>query len=356
MTASMRKPNERLAVFGKFLLLTAVLGAIFGNEIFAWISLQLIVFTNMPATMKNRGRSRHLLWAFPSILLGIGFWLGLQSENALMHEIGVVCCLTGIGGMLGWFPVPSCTLPIQAEKESSSLKIEFLLSVLFAANLLFRCVQSGEWNEREIAVLAVISLLSLVMCGFRLMGTITIPQRCQLSILTILSHANIATVLLGWQKLHLDRNWSASSNILTAENLFLSILFIESFAVLLLLWGGSMIKVGKGKEIEAPLPRTFQNQIPTGSLAAILGVLILSGFPFFPGAWWRFKLTAALLLPHEQSLITKLSEPHHGFVSLALGYGFCSLIVAIGHLKVLPALLSVESASCQEPPIEASTR
>ncbi|WP_417847208.1 hypothetical protein [Thalassoglobus sp.] len=332
--------------------------AVFSNATFVWMSLQLmfllIVFRKEKRNIESLKRNSHAHWIVPSILLGTGFWIGLYSKDDFIHQVGVICCLTGIGGMLGWFPVPRATPLFTSDNSIASLVTETLLPVLCAAIFLFRCVENGGWSERDLAILSVVSLFSLAISGLRLMGTLSPQQRCRLSSLTILSQANIVTVLFGWQRIFPDRNGSASSNIISAEYLFLTILIVETSAVLLLVWGCKDAPDDQAKGFTSILYRKFRAVIPNGSLAAMTGVLVLSGFPLFPGSWWRFKLLTALILPYEQSMITQLSEPHLGFVALALGYAACSLIVAIGQLRILPTLLGLEEIPNHEPSLNSS--
>ncbi|QDT33065.1 hypothetical protein [Thalassoglobus polymorphus] len=349
-----RNPNTKQDL----LIILLFFVAVFSNATLGWVSLQLIflltVFKKEMRSIESHNGSSHVNWVVPSILLGSGFWIGLSSEDAFLHQVGVIGCLTGIGGMLGWFPVPRATTLFSNEDSIASLVTGTLLPVLCAAIFLFRCVEDGGWSERDLAILGVVSLFSLAISGLRLMGPLSPQQRCRLSILTILSQANIVSVLLGWQKIFPERNGSASSNIISSENLFLTILIVETSAVLLLIWSCRSDSNDQTQGFRSTLFRKLRPVLPNGSLPAIAGVLTLSGFPLFPGSWWRFKLLTALILPYEQSMITQLSEPHLGFVALALGYAACSLIVAIGQLRILPTLLEREEIPSLEPSLNRS--
>lgn len=304
----------------------------------AWGALQLIVLGQFVLDRDRTSLKNSLRRGIPqlvaSALLGVGFWVGLQSADRFIHEIGVILTIVGVGGLLGWFPLPQGRSRNIVRERLSDQLVTSLIPVVIAALLLYRSVQQGNWSEAELAILTVVSLFTLALCGVRFIGELTVERRCRLSVLTILSNANLASVLSGWELLHPDRNWSATSNLPTGQELFISILVVESLATCVMLAGfRALLLDDELSHSEASLAGVFQRSPLIGG-SIFIGVFTLAGLPPLAGAWWRFAFLSSMLLPQERSVVTTLTEPHPGFVALGIAYAAITLIVAIGHLRL----------------------
>lgn len=320
-----------------------------GDARFSWLALQVSVCLPLLIQFKLNWRA-FPAQIFGSLLLGIGFWYFLPTAEPLLHRAGVVLLIVGIGGMLGWLPIPQGDSPTRSPDELLQQFSTCLIPVCLAAVLVNHSIRELQWSERELAILAVISLLSLATCGLRLLGPLTIEQRCRITQLTILGNANIASVLMGWELLHPGRDWSHSTNLPTGLQLFYCLLLLESLAVLLLNVGLSRILPNS----ESPLPEA--SLVALGKLkflnllSILCGALSLAGLPPFPGSWWRFGLLSALILPQQTSIVTQVSEPHDGFIMLTIAYAGVSLLIALGQARLfrLMVMAPLEAAATQE--------
>ena len=236
------------------------------------------------------------------VLVTTGTVVCFNSTANVVHGIGVVSTIVGLGGTLNWFPFP---LVKSIEQSPLGFVNHKLLPVLAGAVFLLRMSHFAHWNEQELAFLAVASLFSLGIIALRLHSGLPSEKLPTHRTLAIVSHANLTTVLTRWTALHPQADWSASSNLPTGLQLFVAILVVESLAVIVL---------------------TFQKS--KQSFAQQLAFLSLAGIPPFPGAWWRFALLTSLVLPHHRSSLTGLTEPHHGF--LALGVVYLAILAALG--------------------------
>ena len=319
---------------------------------FGWGALQLVVLGQIVldrdrTSLKNSFR-RSGPQLLASTLLGIGFWVGLSSSDRTIHEVGVILTIVGVGGLIGWFPLPLGRSRNVVRERISDQVATTLIPVVIAALLLFRCVQQGGWSEAELATLAVVSLFTLALCGVRLHGELSIERRCRLATLTILSNAGIAIVLSGWELLHPDRNWAGTSNLPTGAELFVSILVVESLAALVMLVSfQAVFQNNDVPHLESSLTGIFHRS-PVLTTSILFGVFTLAGLPPLAGAWWRFALLSSLLMPQERSVVTGLSEPHHGFVALAVAYAGIVLIVAVGQMRLFHVIVADPSAESSQ--------
>lgn len=253
----------------------------------------------------------------------IGYLLTRISAQLSLHLVGVSFLLVGLGGMLSGFPLPLtrlCSNPSSGRQNFVSLVVPTLL----AAILLFRCVTIDGWSERELALLAVVSLYSLVLCGVRSYGAAQVT-RVSMAVHAILGHAGIVCVLAGWETQFPDRAWNATSNFLPSAMVFWWLLAIETLACWI--WWRCDLSV---REPENSTLRGLPSR--SAHVAGWLALLNVAGMLPLPGGVWRFHLVASLLLPQAQSVVTNLREPHPGFITLALGYACALLTLAIGFL------------------------
>lgn len=295
-----------------------------------WLALQIAVLPEFVQGIRRHSLliaiRQNLLLLSGSILYTAGFWMFLNSPDVQQHQLGVLLILTGIGGMLGWFPLPYIHPRSEAHRSSEGITTELtlignsLLPVIISALFLFRAIQRNPWSESELALLAVISIYSFSLSAIRLSATFSSTERCQLVTLMLLSKANIATVLAGWERIHPDLDWALTSNLPSGQVLFFAILVIDALGLISLVFG-----------------LHFKGRLANS--AAILGMLSLGGVPPFPGAWWLFALFSVLLLPHQRSVVTHLLEPHDGTIALAVGYAAASLLAMLGHLGLAQTLL-----------------
>lgn len=253
-----------------------------------------------------------------------------------------------------------------------------LTSVLLGATLLQSLIHHTLWSERELAIVAVVSLCILILTAIRLRDVDSALEQLHLATCLLYGNAGIASVLAGWEKLHPDRLWSITSNLPSGDWLFAAILVTEAsalFAWYILLPRVNVNDIGSapGQEPSRPSPEwrtsgpisTTSNQAepvatetPSASkhsmwqedksaeakdtpvAADLLWRSLewiargsLAGLPPLPGLWWRMLLLAALLLPQERSVITSLTEPHAGFVALSLTYAVCLTWTGIAILQ-----------------------
>lgn len=308
-----------------------ILVALFSREPWVnWLVLQIAVLPEFVLGIRRHSLMmairQDLLLLTGSVLYTGGFWMFLNSPDTQLQQTGVLLILTGIGGMLGWFPLPYIQPRSEAHHGTQGITTvltligDTLLPVIIAALFLFRVNQRNPWSESELALLAVISIYSLTLTAIRLSSTFDTSKRCQLAILMVLSKANIATVLTGWERIHPDLDWELTSNLPSGQFLFLTILVIDSLGIIVLVCG-----------------LHFRGRL--GDAAAILGTLSLAGVPPFPGAWWQFALFSVLLLPHQRSVVTQLLEPHDGMIALAVGFAAASLLTLLGHLSLAQILM-----------------
>lgn len=258
-----------------------------------------------------------------SLLLAVGYWGLWPLENSFLHQTGLAMMLVGIGASLRWFPIPETAPYSRHFSARGELIWDSLCPVLLAALFLNRSVQTVSWSEAELGLLAVVSLFSFGLSGLRLTGQLSPQQRLRLLILNILSQANIATVLMGWEILHTDWNWSESSNLPTGLTLFMVILIVESLASVL-------VDFTDSSRTDVDL-----NAKPHWFLTGmnVIGNWNLAGIPPTPGGIWRVTMWSVLLLPQATSNVTHLPEPHPGFVSLSICFITCSSLVMAGHLR-----------------------
>ncbi len=333
---NIRMETNVLFVISLILLIIAASGPV---PWLAWGALQLAVLGQFVLDRDRTSLKKSLRRGTPqlvaSILLAVGFWVGLESADRWIHQIGVILTIVGVGGLLGWFPLPQGRGRNVVNERLSDQLVTTLIPVAIVALLLYRCVQQGNWSEAELAMLAVVSLFTLALCGVRLMGELTVERRCRLSMLTILSNANLASVLSGWELLHPDRAWLATSNLPSGQELFCSILVVETLAALVILMSFcTLFRDTESSHPESSLSGIFRrNSIIGGSL--LFGVFTLAGLPPLAGAWWRFAFLSSMLLPQERSVVTTLPEPHPGFITLGITYAAITLIVALVHLRLI---------------------
>ncbi|MBT5018281.1 MAG: hypothetical protein HON04_06000 [Planctomicrobium sp.] len=301
----------------------------------AWINMLMLQLTLVPMFVElilSAGSSTRFTRVLPiilsNVLLASGFWFGLPSNDLFTHQAGIVLMCVGVGGLTGWFPVFG--------KQNTQKRLSrSLIPICLAAIFFYRTVQTFIWSEQDLALLAVISLFSLAICGIRLMGPLLMEQRIHFSILTILSNANIATILIGWEKLFPARTWIGTSNIPSGKFLLIAILVTESFAaILMILSHQRFIKEENGNLNETDFVIKM-NSSPWLGKIFLAGNLSMAGFPMFPGSIWRFALLAALILPHEKSNVTQLAEPHRAFIFLAIVFMLATILVTLGQVRML---------------------
>lgn len=325
----------------------------------SWLALQLSVMPVLLYRSAEQGLKSSVRSAMPmvlsSLLLAAGFWIGISASDQFTHQVGIVLLCVGVGGLTGWFPVIAKT-EFQVNKAPlSNFVSHSLIPVCLGALFFFRCVHAFEWNEEDLALLAVVSLFSLAVCGIRLMGSLSIQQRMQLSILTILCNANIATILSGWEKLFSERTWEATSNIPSGAVLFVAVLITESTAVVLMLFCLRGVPKPNSSELtEAELVQELNAHRWLRKLF-LIGNLSLAGFPLLPGALWRFALLMALTLPHQRSNVTQLAEPHLPFIYLAIGYMLVTILSSVGQVRLLQLLMVNQTFNKETQNIEAAS-
>lgn len=322
----------------------------------SWVCWTVLQLSLLPLFVLNTIDSEEgstFCWNLPlflsSLLLGIGYWFGLPATDAFTHQAGIAFVCVGVGGMTGWFPVSTISHFRKRNDRLAYLLSLGLLPICMAALFFRRTVAEFFRDEQDLALLAVISLFSLAVCGLRLLGPLQIDQRIRYSIFTILGNASIATVLYGWERLHPDNLWHQTSNIPDATALFAAVLLVESAGVLLMTVSAQ--KVVRNFERDVDELDFVERIVASRWLGKLFlaGNLTVAGFPAMPGSLWRFALIAALVLPHHRSNVTGLAEPHTAFITLAIVYLLTTIIVMLGQCRMVKLYLEQSAAKSSSP-------
>jgi hypothetical protein len=318
-----------------------------GNRILLWIAVQ---FSILPLFFYGRTRVenfriailRHQQLFVGSILFGAGTLLrGLVPGPAILNSIGWILVLCGLGGMLGWFPFPRAAVQGggQCLFEILSRRV---LPALTAAVSLLRDSQGTPLIDQQQFLFMVCAFFPFAICSIRLLFEERLSQRLVLSSLATLSLLVIAVAIESWQASHSSRDWSSRSNFPGGTALFLSILVCETLAWSTVACGFFLVRNEPEDEVFAQTLAGVCSCRPVASLPLLIGLCSLAGIPPFPGFWWRFGLISAVTLPHRQSFLTRIIEPHRGFIVLGIVLAVLLVINGLGHLKLIQKMLLEE--------------
>ncbi|MEW4487074.1 hypothetical protein AB1L42_03285 [Thalassoglobus sp. JC818] len=261
-----------------------------------------------------------------------GYLLGELSSYEPIRKTSVLLIVVGLFASLEWMSIKRDA----ASNEDSSianLLSRTILPVLAASVFLFRFSLLSQWTTSEASLLAAISICCLGLWGLRLQSQIDSTSRGRILTNVIFGQANLATVLSVWSARNPRLSWEESSNLTSPDSLFCLILVIESLAAFVYVWSSFDRSHCEEDENERP------SQSKIWEMAATLS---LCGVPPLPGAWWRLMLFNALLLPHQRSVLTHLTEPHRGFIALAIVTLLVNLLLATGGIRQAQ-LMSAES-------------
>lgn len=316
------------------------------HPILLWAAVQFSVVPLLFYDRDTAERSWQTVLRHPDLLGGSGLFgagtLLVFTATSALRTIGIILLLGGLGGMLGWFPFPR----VVSRSRSAAFPVMVLgsrfLPLLTAGVFLERLIELRPLTDSQIFLIVVVAMFSLLICSTRLHLETRLSRRLSLAALSTLCFLVVAVCLLNWERTHPARAWSASSNLPGGRSLFISILGCEAAGILALA-AGYWVLLPQGEETDfvEPLAGSVWRR-PWLSLPILTGALSLAGIPPFPGCWWRFSLLAALILPHRQSILTRLSERDYGFVLLALTVLLAWIINGLGHLRLIQQLVFEE--------------
>ena len=302
-----------------------------------WLAVSLTMVSKLAfAEGGNRSQWSPLYWV-SSLLWTVGFlvWAIPLGFEVATH-FAAVLVLAGLGGQLGWFPFPRVQ---QFDgKGNSEIAGETLLPCLTAGVVLRQLLLSHPLDESALMTLATMTMFALGAASLRMLREEHLSRRLALVSLTTLSVLCLAALLAGWEAGSPRADWAVTSNLLTGEELFLSILLCETAAWLLVAGGTAWLSSGTdGVDFEETLAGAAVRR-PIASLPLMAGTLSLAGVPPFPGFFWRCGLLASLVLPYRVSQWTSLTEPHRGFWVVAVAAAVCFVLIALAHLKLFARL------------------
>ncbi|WP_437202183.1 hypothetical protein [Planctomicrobium sp. SH664] len=313
-----------------------------GHPVWWWGALQLTLLPLLlhPARgsfISQQGWHRDP-YVVGSGLLALGMLLlCLARVNIVTSTLSMVLILSGMGGLLGWFPFPRILL--QGEQTSSVDAFALrTLPLMTGGVLLLRLATLPTVSAEQLGLIALVSLFSAVASAARLLWEDRLSSRIVLTSTCLLSSLAWAGCLCGWETLHPARAWP-QSNLPHAQTLFLAILNCE-VAALLVLVSCSRVLTARGHE--GDYAQTLEGALsaaPVAAVSLLCGVISLAGLPPLPGFWWRSGLIAALLLPHNQSNVTGLIEPNDSFAFLAFAFVLLWILSCLGQLRLLQQVL-----------------
>ncbi|TWT34981.1 hypothetical protein KOR42_53470 [Thalassoglobus neptunius] len=269
------------------------------------------------------------------VLIGLwgGFALGELSSFEPLRKVSALLIVMSLFTSIAW-------LPFRREvsgKDYFSIGdtvSRSLLPVLAASVFLFRFSLLSQWSVSEVSVLAVISVCCLGLWGLRLQSEVDGVSRVRILINSIFAQANLATVLSVWSARSPGLSWGESSNLPSVESLLCLILVIESLTALVFVFCTFNRREHEGDGGRA---------LSRSRIWQCAATLSLCGVPPLPGAWWRLMLCNALLLPYQRSVLTHLTEPHRGFIALAIVTLLVNLLLATGGIRQVRLMCSEPS-------------
>ncbi|WP_437229638.1 hypothetical protein SH661x_001547 [Planctomicrobium sp. SH661] len=320
-----------------------------------WGALQ---FSVLPLMFYHREKSavwkvvltRHATLLLGSLLFGAGYLLVSSFDPAAPPAtIGMVLLLSGLGGMLGWFPFPRAASGSSIDDSPGAVFGKRSLPLLTAAVLLYRLIERQPLAMSQSTLLALAALFSLVLCGARLLQEERLSRRLVLTSISTFGFLLIAIFLQNWEYAYPDRDWELRSNLPGGRALFLSIMACETAGLLAAACGFRLMNAEQTQGDFAQTLGGAAGRRPLAGAASMGGLMSLAGLPPFPGFWWRFGLMAALLLPHRQSNVTKVVEADPAFSLLAVLVVVAIAINTLGHLRLLQQMLFEEPFRLRAP-------
>lgn len=277
-------------------------------------------------------------------LVGLGLiCLGPNdSANGAFGEMGLALLLCGLGGLLGWFPVPRVSPTADRIDAPAALVVRRLVPCLLAAVFLLRLTETWVPTRSQTALLGIVALYSLAVVAVRCYGNPYLSQRLSLGVLSSLGTLILAICLVAWTRRHPELNWSGPSNLPDASRIFLMLFAAETAALLLI--AATLHLLGWDPQA-GDLAETLHGALkirPWAASVLLAGELSLAGIAPTPGFWGRWTLFGLCVLPHHRSHLTRLAEPDWSFLALGIGLLFAWVLMLTVRLEFLNELAFAE--------------
>jgi len=248
--------------------------------------------------------------------------------DGVIGELGLALLLCGLGGLLGWFPMPRVSPSAGQMDAPAAIVVRRLLPCLLAAVFLLRLTETWVPSRSQTALLGIAALYTLAVVAVRCYGNPYLSQRLSLGVLSSLGTLILAICLVAWTRRHPELNWSGPSNLPDASRIFLMLFAAETAALLLI--AATLHLLGWDPQA-GNLAETLHGALkarPWAASVLLVGELSLAGIAPTPGFWGRWTLFGLCVLPHHRSFLTRLAEPDWSFLALGIGL-LCVWIVTL---------------------------